>query len=259
MDLSQFKNVSNVDSYLSLIDGRIKTVNFLSCIVISAVISRWYLVVLLWLIAIIFFSMTKMKWNVLIRRLYLPFGLSWLVFLSVVFTNGSHILWSTTFLGIPIVLYWEGLKLGVLIQLRIMATVTFGSLLAFSTPMIEILETLRLCKFPTTIIDLAAMMYRYVFIIEKIAHNMHIAQVSRMGDRVSWAQKIKDTGKVAGYVIIKSIDKSVSIYNAMLSRGYNENTKSIGYFTEGISTKNWIFGFFMSVLLIGIITINVIT
>lgn len=258
MSFSQFKNISTSESFMHKIDGRIKTVVFMVSIIISAVLSSWYLVIPLWIGGIYLFSKTKIKWNKLIRRLCLPFGLSWLVFISVIFTNGNHIIWSFHFGIFHLNLYYEGLKLGILIQLRIITAITFGSLLAFTTPMVEILETLRLLKVPNTIIDIADMMYRYVFIIEEIGHNMRIAQVSRMGDNVSIVQKIKDNGKVAGYVIIKSMDKSVNIYNAMLSRGYNENTRSLGFFNKDIPTEDWIFGGIITSLLLVLVCISII-
>jgi cobalt/nickel transport system permease protein len=139
-----------------------------------------------------------------------------------------------------------------------MTAVTFGCLLSFSTPMIEILETLRLCKIPNTIIDLAAMMHRYIFIIEETAHNMRRAQLSRMGDRVSWLQQVRDTGSAACYVIIKSLDRSVKIYNAMLSRGYNENSTGVDFFTTTIPRTDWYFALLTAVLLTALVIVNII-
>ena len=125
----------------------------------------------------------------------MPFGIAWLVFLSLIFTNGSEPLLVFNIFHVSITAYHEGLTLGFLILLRIMTTVTLASILSFSTPMIEILETLRLCKIPTIIIDLAAMMYRYVFIIEETAHNMRRAQLSRMGNNNSWLMQARDVWK----------------------------------------------------------------
>lgn len=242
MSISQFKNIGELESLIHKIDGRVKTITFLLSIIISAVLSDIYVEVLLWIFAIILFSCTNIKWLKLLRRLYLPFGLSWLVFLSIIFTNGSEVVKAIHFGIIQLNIYEEGIRLGVLIQIRIMTAVTFGCVLAFTTPMIEILETLRMCKLPGTIVDIADMMYRYVFIVEETAHNMHVAQVSRMGDKSSWIDKVRDAGKVAAYVIIKSMDKSVKIYNAMLARGYNSNTKALGYFYKKLEAKDWIFG-----------------
>jgi cobalt/nickel transport system permease protein len=126
--------------------------------------------------------------------------------------------------------------------MRIMAAVTLATLLAFSTPMIEILETLRLCKIPNTIVDIADMMYRYIFIIEDTAHTMHCAQISRMGDRGSWARRVSDTGRIACSILIKSLDRSTRIYQAMLSRGYSEDATEMHFFSGPIPARDKLIG-----------------
>ena len=176
----------------------------------------------------------------------------------MLFTNGSHPLWVISLGPISLTAYEEGLQLGILTLLRIMAAVTLGCVLSFSTPMIEIMETLRLCKVPSIIIDLADMMHRYVFIIQETARNMRHAQLSRMGDSASWLQQTRDAGKLACYVLIKSLDRSIKIYNAMLSRGYNEDSSVAEYFTNPIPRIDWYFGLLVVVLLVALVIINII-
>ena len=115
-----------------------------------------------------------------------------------------------------------------------MAAVTLSCVLSFSTPMVEILETFRLLKLPGTIVDIAEMMFRYVFILNETARNMRNAQVSRTTRRLSWLEQIRNTGNVAAYVMSKSLDRSMNIYNAMLSRGYGDKSLVPVYFTAPI-------------------------
>ena len=258
MELRGFKNISEHDSFLHSIDGRVKTVIFLGAIVVGACLTHWYLVAILWLLAISFFPVLHLPLGTLLRRLLMPFGIAWLVFLSLIFTNGSEPLLVINIFHLSITAYYEGLKLGFLILLRIMATVTLASILSFSTPMVEILETLRLCKIPSIIIDLAAMMYRYVFIIEETAHNMRRAQLSRMSGNNSWLKQARDVGNVAGYVLIKSLDRSIKIYNAMLSRGYNENSTNAEFFVTKISSEDWHYGIISVFVLFILVIINIV-
>jgi len=258
MDISRFNKISNTDNVLQRLDGRVKTILFIGGIIISTMLTHWYLVTGLWLVAIISFGILQLSWNTLVKRLLIPFGIAWLVFLNMIFTNGSHPFWTIVIGPISLTAYKEGLQLGILILLRIMAAVTLGTVLSFSAPMIEILATLRLCKVPSIIIDLADMMYRYLFIISETASNMRHAQLSRMGDSASWIQQTRDVGKLACYVIIKSIDRSIKIYNAMLSRGYNEDSSAAKYFTNPIPKSNWYFGILVVVLLVVLIIVNII-
>lgn len=258
MELRSFKNISEQDSFLHLIDGRVKTVIFLGAIIVGTCLARWYLVSILWMLSIAMFPVLHLPLGTLLKRLMMPFGIAWLVFLSLIFTNGSEPLLVFNIFHVSITAYHEGLTLGFLILLRIMTTVTLASILSFSTPMIEILETLRLCKIPTIIIDLAAMMYRYVFIIEETAHNMRRAQLSRMSSNNSWLMQARDVGNVAGYVLIKSLDRSIKIYNAMLSRGYNENSTNVEFFVTKVSSEDWRYGILSTFVLVILVIINIV-
>ena len=256
MNISYFKNVSEKDTPLHRLDGRVKTVLFLAGIIIVTILSHWYMAAIIWLASILLFIPLRLPASRLIARLTLPFGIAWLVFLSIIFTNGSHPLLVIINSPIHLVVYSEGLRLGFLIMLRIMASVTLASVLSFSTPMIEILETLRLCKIPGIMIDIADMMYRYIFIIDETARSMHRAQMSRTCRRVSWLKQIQNTGNVAGYVMIKSFDRSVKIYNAMLSRGYSDGETAVAYFPKPISAIDFRYGLILLAFPIAVLIIN---
>lgn len=258
MEISRFNKISGTGNVLQCLDGRIKTVVFLCGIIVATTLTHWYLIAGLWVVAIVSFGILQLPWSNLIKRLLIPFSIAWLVLLNMLFTNGTHSLFVIPLGFISLTAYQEGLKLGIVILLRIMSAVTLVTVLSFSTPMIEILETLRLCKVPSIIIDLADMMYRYVFIMIDTARNMRHAQLSRMADSATWVQKSIDVGKLACYVLIKSMDRSVKIYNAMLSRGYSEDSGAMEYFTNPITKSNWYFGLLISVLLVALIIINII-
>ncbi|WP_039658306.1 cobalt ECF transporter T component CbiQ [Clostridium tyrobutyricum] len=258
MELSNFNHFNNLNTPIHRMDGRIKTVLFLSSIIIAAVSSHWYFIISLFLISLICFNTLKIPWNNLLIRLILPFAIAWLVFLSSLFTNGSHILTCIYLGSIKLNIYREGLQLGFIILLRIITAVSLACILSLSTPMIEILETLRILKIPSIIIDIADMMYRYLFIIEETAQNMKKAQLSRLGDSLNWINKIKDSGKIALYILIKSLDKSTRIYKAMLSRGYSETSNTINFFNHPIPKFDLYLGIFLEIILISILILNIL-
>ena len=178
------------------------------------------------------FSSLHFEVRALLVRLLMPMSIAWLVFLTVLFTQGSHALFVIPLKFLTLTAWQEGAMKGLLLFMRIMAAVTLATLLAFSTPMIEILETLRLCKIPGIIVDIADLMYRYIFIIQDTAHTMHRAQLSRMGNQGSWVQRTGDTGRIASSVLVKSLDRSTRIYQAMLARGYSENSTEMQFLSS---------------------------
>lgn len=258
MELSSFKKVYDKNSFLHCLDGRVKTVLFLSSIIISTLLSHWYLLIFLWALSLFGYYTLHLPWGRLIKRLLIPFGIAWIVFISMIFTNGNHILTYISLGSYHLNVYKEGIDLGILLMLRIMAAVSLACILSFCTPMIEILETLRIFKMPSIIIDLADMMYRYVFIIEETGKNMRHAQLSRMGYKSSWINQIKDTGEIAVYVIIQSLDRSVRVYNAMLSRGYNEDSVGAKFFSYPVPVKDFEFGVAGMILLLILVVANVL-
>ncbi|XBS70776.1 cobalt ECF transporter T component CbiQ [Acerihabitans sp. KWT182] len=148
---------------------------------------------------------------------------------------------------------------GTVLFLRIMAAVTLVAALSFSTPMIDILETLRMCKVPNTIIDIADMMYRYVFIMQDTASTMRQAQISRLGETAPWLRRVRDTGQVAGGILMRSLDRSTRIYQAMLARGFDEDSRDPCFFTAGVPRRDRLIGLGAGALLLLIVLLNVLS
>ena len=254
MALARF--TAEMDGPLGRLDSRIKTTVLLSAVVVSSVLNQWYLALALWLAAVSLFCVIPCDRGALFKRLIMPFGIAWLVFLSVIFTHGRQPLFVLPFPYFSLTVYREGVIFGWLLFLRIMAAVTLVAALSFSTPMIEILETLRICKVPATIIDIADMMYRYVFIMQETAHTMRQAQISRLGGTVSCLRRIRDIGTVAGSILIKSLDRSSRIYQAMLARGYDEDSRDLAFFRACIPARDKTIGIIAGVLLVMLVVMN---
>lgn len=257
MNLARFTTQS--DCLLFRLDSRVKTVTLLLAVVVASMLTHWYLALGLWLAALSLFCWMPIDRKALLKRLLMPFGIAWLVFLSVLFTHGGQTLFVVSFHYFSLNAYQEGLLFGLLLFLRIMAAVTLVAALSFSTPMIEILETLRICKVPAIIIDIADMMYRYVFIMQDTAHTMRQAQISRLGETASWLHRVRDVGKVAGSILIRSLDRSTRIYQAMLSRGYNEDSRDLLFFTSAIPARDKAIGVATGVLLVVVVVLNLLS
>jgi len=261
MELNVFKSVENSDSALSRLDGRVKTVFFLTGVVASAVVTRWYLALTLWLVAIFLFATLRYSWRYLAIRLLMPFGIAWLVLLTVLFTNGSNPIWAVQLGPVHLTAYQEGLSHGILIMLRIMAAVTWACALSFSTPMVEALETLRACRLPGVIIDIANLMGRYVYLVNDTAHTMHEAQVSRTTGRLSWVARARALGLVAGNVMFTALERSERVYEAMLARGYADDCsdhKPPPYFTEPVPSADLRKGILLTAFPVAMIVLCVI-
>lgn len=242
--------------YLRRIDGRIKTCVFMAAIVIVSVLNGWQLAAGALVTALVLIFTLRLPLRKVLSRMCLPFGVAWLVMVSLVFSTG-HTSVGTIALGhfrMPV--YLEGIELGVLIMLRILAAVSLAMLLSFSTPMVEILATLRLMKVPGLIVDLADMIYRYALSLGEVGATMRKAQRARGGEGLPWHRQARDIGAVAGNLLVKSFDRSVRIYKAMLARGYDEDAQAQPYFTAAIPAKDIFTGVLVALILVAVLVCN---
>jgi cobalt/nickel transport system permease protein len=235
------------------IDGRIKTCVLLAAIVITGMLRHWDTVGVQIVATLIIFFAMRLSWRSLLNRLAIPLGFAWLVFLSVLFTHGQHVIGRINLYFAVLPIYSEGLAEGILIYLRITAMVMLATVLSFCTPMPEILATLRGLKMPGTLVDLAEMIYRYIFVLRATAVTMHNAQLSRCSSERSWVLKIQDVGTLSANVLIKAMDHSMQIYKAMVARGYDENAVIPPYFSYRIPQSDIFIGIVAAMGLVGLL------
>lgn len=249
--------LKNNKLFLNL-DSRVKTEVVLISVFIASMLRSFYILTAILTVSLILLFSIGMPINKIMKRLSILLSIAWLVFIGIIFTNGETVMYTISLGSIKLHIYVEGMRLGILVLIRILTSVTLVALLGFSTDMVDILETLRVCKIPAIIIDIAAMMYRYLYIIGEVNSNMNRARASRMGNKRSWINKVSDTGKIAAYVLNKSLDRSIQIYKAMLSRGYNENTKSPNYFQSAVPKTDKCVGIIIVIILLFLVGIDII-
>ena len=243
-------------TFLHRLDGRVTTSVLLSAIVIVSALTRWSLVAGILLVTLALMYTLHLPLKKVLWRMSVPFGVAWLVLLSLIFTTGHTVIGVINFRNVSMPVYREGMMLGFLIMLRILTAVSLAMLLSFSTPMIEILATLRLFKVPGVVLDLADMIYRYTFSLGEIAATMRKAQRARGGEGLPWHRQARDTGMIAGNLMIKAFDRSVRIYKAMLARGYDEDAKTPPYYAGPVPAKDILAGVLAGLVLLSLLVCN---
>lgn len=91
--------------------------------------------------------------------------------------------------------------------------------LSLSTPMPEILAVLRKAHVPSVMIELAILIYRYIFILLSTYRNRRDAAASRLGFG-SLRQRIRTMGCLYGNLLASSFKKAGACFDAMESRCY---------------------------------------
>ena len=100
------------------------------------------------------------------------------------------------------------------------------------------------------------MIYRYAFSLGEIAATMRKAQRARGGEGLPWRRQARDAGMVAGNLMVKAFDRSVSIYKAMLARGYDEDAKTPPYYTGPVPAKDLLAGVLAGLSLFALLGCN---
>lgn len=92
--------------------------------------------------------------------------------------------------------------------------------LALSTPVTDILYVLTKLRCPALLLELMLLIYRFIFVLLEMAHELGNAQKSRLGNR-NLAVYIRSTGHLMAVLFLLSFQKSSRLYDAMESRCYD--------------------------------------
>lgn len=123
--------------------------------------------------------------------------------------------------GIPVTLKSEGVARGMRIGLRVCGMVSILILTSFLTSAHEMFRTLRWCRIPAIVVEIALLMYRYLFVFLEEASAMAAAQKVRLGYD-GFRRSLKSMGDLMGAVILRSMEQSMATQEAMTARGCAE-------------------------------------
>lgn len=119
-------------------------------------------------------------------------------------------------------------SLGMLVLSRALGAVSCLYFLSLSTPLPELLAVLRRGHVPAIIVELAVLIYRYIFILLATFRDMKDSAASRLGYR-GLKRSLRTTGLVYGSLLANSFRRAGACFDAMESRCY---TGQIAFLTE---------------------------
>jgi len=107
-----------------------------------------------------------------------------------------------------------------LIISRAFGAVSCLTLLSVSTPMPDIIGVLHRARCPDVIIDIMYLIYRYIFILMSLHHDMAAAAKSRLGFR-DYRSGLRATGKIYANLLARSYHFASKNFDSMESRCYD--------------------------------------
>ena len=113
----------------------------------------------------------------------------------------------------------ENIKKSCILFWRALSGVSSMYMLALSTPLNEIIYVIKKVRTPQIIIELMYLVYRFIFIMRDSYKSMRKSIESRLGFR-DYRTSLLSFGKIISNILIISLRKSNSFYDAMESRCY---------------------------------------
>lgn len=160
--------------------------------------------------------------GLVVRRslLGLPFLLA---AVTVLFTVPGRALWSGPW---GLALTDAGLMRFGSIVARSLLSIAAAVLLTATTRFPDVLHALRHLRVPAVLVGIIAFMYRYLFVLVEEVQRLLRARAARSarlpgtkgGGSLGWRAAV--VGHMAGQLLVRSLDRSDRVYQAMQARGY---------------------------------------
>jgi cobalt/nickel transport system permease protein len=205
----------------------------------------------IFIMGIVTLKYSKITFKKYIFFLLIPFSFLILGTITIIFNRfeqTEQLLIGFSLFGYKYGITQTSLKAGGLLILKALGTVSCMYFVALNTPMNDIIKALQDFKVPNILISLMELIYRYIFVILEETNKIRIAQDSRLG-YIDFKTSIKSLGTLIGTLFLRTYLKCDKIYQALVSRGYEGDIKTIKqkYLP---SRKILVFGIITSLILI---------
>ncbi len=222
MHISYLDQYLNQDSLVHHLDGRIKLIATLAFVLACTLTppGRWGAFLALWVVWAGATTLARVPHRLLLRRglVALPFVMA---AITLLFTQPGEA-WATLSLG-----RWQiHITAFLTVMLKSWLSVLMALLLAATTTYPALMQALRGIGVPRLLVAIISFMYRYLFVLADEAQRLLRARAARSahpGDRqaggpILWRARV--AGGMVGNLFLRSYERSERIYQAMLSRGY---------------------------------------
>ncbi|HDD36581.1 MAG: cobalt ECF transporter T component CbiQ [Archaeoglobaceae archaeon] len=225
IEYPEIDRYADLDSILHKFDPRAKIVSFLTLIFSIVLIPDLKVALMAFTFSVFILALSKLPLSFVFKYLkwVTMFVLSIFTILALTFPGEK-----TSFYFIS--LSKDGIYSGALISIRAIA----ATMLVF--PMIgtmrfdETIKALYMLRIPNSLVQMLMFTYRYIFVFADEFHRMLTAMESKGFKLKTNLYSFAVIGRAIGMLFVKSYERAERVYQAMLSRGYTGNPKTIADF-----------------------------
>jgi cobalt/nickel transport system permease protein len=135
------------------------------------------------------------------------------------FVTGTTPLFALTLGGWTLTAKAEGLRQGLLLGVRVLGALSIVLLLGITTPAHRIFHALQGFRISKNWLEIAILMYRYIFVLMDRAGDLAAAQRLRLGYRAR-GRALSSFTTLAGATVVHSFEQARRTHDAMRLRGY---------------------------------------
>ena len=213
-------NLKDVNTYFKVLFGMLTMI--MSLLSTSPVIP---LIITFFMSFLIIYE-AKIPWKFYLKFLLVvpvTFGVITFVFMAIFFGVGTPVLPLGIF---NLAVTSDGFNLGFLVFARMLGGFSCLAFIALTTPMTELFSVLELAKIPQIVLEIAMLMYRYIFVFLDEAINMYHSQETRLGYS-SLKKSFNSLGMLGSNLFLRTWVKGEQAYVAMESRCYDGSIKTL--------------------------------
>jgi cobalt ECF transporter T component CbiQ len=230
---------------LQRLDPRVKAITMLALVVTAALIHNIRVLIAIYVLALVLAAASSIPVPYFIKRVWLFIPIfTGIVVLPATFsfiTPGHVVVPLGRWFGHPVGLTSQGLRSAALIVIRVAASISLVVLVALTTTWTTLLAALRSMFLPRMFVLVLGMAYRYVFNLLGSVTDMYEARKARTVQ----VDKALKSGRAfvfatAGTVFGKAHAMSEEVYQAMVSRGYTGQPRTLSAFKIKAFDLAWV-------------------
>jgi cobalt/nickel transport system permease protein len=230
------EDVASQSGFLQRIDARVKILALLALLVVTALLRNVPALVAMYGVTLGLAAASSLPLGFFVKRvwLFVPIFTGIVVIPAMFsFITPGHIvvpLWDWH--GHAVGLTSQGIRGAALIVTRVATSISFVVLLTLTTPWVRLLAALRALMVPRVFVLVIGMAYRYIFLLLNSITDLFVARKARSAgaDTRDHRAGARFVASAAGALFGKSHALSEEVHQAMTSRGYRGEARTLGGF-----------------------------
>ncbi|MHA1476082.1 MAG: cobalt ECF transporter T component CbiQ [Promethearchaeota archaeon] len=159
-----------------------------------------------------------------------------IVAFPLLFTKEGLTLWTFNILSIEISVTQLGFNLARNFLFRILANMAIITFFILSTPFTHIIHIFHQLRFPSVLITIITLTYRYFFLFFENFIKILRADDCRRFQKYKFRKRFTHLGTIFSMLLLRSFSHGTKIHQAMLARSYNGDLPDINYHPKVIHT-----------------------